>query len=561
MSFFKKTSAAVLASAVMIQGNAFAAINFGGDSVSAYENAYVAPAALKKLVRLDTKVITTLDNAAKKEIAKIRDAGTRKFYSDINASKKSELRSLFSGLRSDIQYEYSAPDAANAKDMVRFAVKGYAEFVKEVRSAAANGSVIAVSTAEKASVEAELVDFQRDLLVKPLREAIDTYAKSDVKETGAWKGSVVSPFGTVNASVDRYTSILSILGVSQEADFVFNSDFDLDLPGATQYDPETYEKIATPTTKLKGSVKIDADVKLVDDYAYVLLRDYNLDVTTSATGSALEEFNAEISKAKTSLELVKGKTVKVAMPKDGSEARPDVVIKKAVEVLDILDGNSLLTPSRKIDEGKFGLSVNARTAAMISNVFGEKLTKGDIRRTDKELATSGLTFTKAGGVSTVRAIDPKGSGEVSMSRDAAGYAFHLDDVEGTSRTVLDVSKTAIKLVSKSKYTDVIGTWNDGATELTVSSNGTEAFKVAGTVTAKKVDVAVAVTGKQVGTVKYEKNGNAYSSDIRFEFDIPEGIMDKSGKVTIVSTESGTIESGAFKIEVPKDVVDVEKLLK
>lgn len=62
-------------------------------------------------------------------------------------------------------------------------------------------------------------------------------------------------------------------------------------------------------------------------------------------------------------------------------------------------------------------------------------------------------------------------------------------------------------------------------------------------------------------MKYAKTGKDYSSDIRFEFEIPAGILDKSGKVVITSAEKGTIESGTFKIEVPKDVIDIEALIK
>lgn len=562
MSFFKKTAAAILASATALQGTAFAAdVGLMPEPASGYAGyEYQAPAALKKLVRLDTKIVNVLDKAAKKELAKIRDPKVKKFYSDLNAAKKSELRSLFAELRSGMRYEFLAPETENAKDMVRFAVKGYSEFIKEIRSAAAKNSIGTVTAEEKAAVEAEVVNFQKDLLVTPLRKAIDTYAKSDVKETGEWKGSFSSPFGTVNASIDKYTSVLSILGLSQEADFVFNSDFDLNLPGPTQYDPETYERVATPSVKLKGAVKIDANVKLVDDYAYVLLRDYSVEATTSATGSAAEEFDSQLAQAKSTLLLMKGKTVKIAMPKDDAKARPDVVIKKATEVLDILAANSLFTPSRKIEEGKFGLSLNAKTAYLVSNVFDEKMTVSDVRKADKEFATAGLTITMKDGVSTIRSIDAGGSGEASMTRDSSGYAFHLDSVEGKSRTVLDVSKTAIKLVTKSKSAEILGTWNDGATSLVVTTMGTEAFKLTGTVTAKKVDVAIAVTGKQVGTVKYEQNDKSYSSDVRFEFEVPAGIADASGKYVITSSETGVLETGTFKIDVPKDVVDIEALM-
>lgn len=54
--------------------------------------------------------------------------------------------------------------------------------------------------------------------------------------------------------------------------------------------------------------------------------------------------------------------------------------------------------------------------------------------------------------------------------------------------------------------------------------------------------------------------NSYFSDIRVDFDIPEGATDRSGKVSLRSSEKGTLEKGTFKIEVPTDVVDLESLL-
>ncbi|MDQ1344361.1 MAG: hypothetical protein QG650_1082, partial [Patescibacteria group bacterium] len=253
MSFFKKTAAAFLVSGIALQTSAFAAIDFGTDTYDGYvqEAPYVAPKELRKLVNLEFKVVSVLDRSAKSAISAIKDQKTRKFYADVNASKKSDLKSLFSELRSGMKYEFMTPETENAKDMLRFAVKGYLEFIKEARSAASGTSV---SASEKASVEAELVNFQRDLLVEPMRGVIDTYAKSDVKETGDWKGSVKTPFGNVNAKIDRYSSILSILGLSQEADFIFSADFDLELPGPTKYDPETYERIESPSVRTKGAV-------------------------------------------------------------------------------------------------------------------------------------------------------------------------------------------------------------------------------------------------------------------------------------------------------------------
>lgn len=124
MSFLKKASAAVLAAAMLGQSQAFATVTLNSIAAdSEYESSYVAPEALKKIVRLDTKVVNLLDKAAKKEIAKIKDAKLRKYYSEVNVTKKNALKSLFSGFRSSMKYEFLAPEVENARDMVKIAVK------------------------------------------------------------------------------------------------------------------------------------------------------------------------------------------------------------------------------------------------------------------------------------------------------------------------------------------------------------------------------------------------------------------------------------------------------
>lgn len=54
--------------------------------------------------------------------------------------------------------------------------------------------------------------------------------------------------------------------------------------------------------------------------------------------------------------------------------------------------------------------------------------------------------------------------------------------------------------------------------------------------------------------------NSYFSDIRVDFEIPEGAADRSGKVLFRSYEKGLLEKGTFKVEIPTDVVDLESLL-
>lgn len=493
MAILKKIFAGAAAVAVVAQslGTAFAYVPEASSYSDGYSHSYKAPSELKKLVGLELKVVSILDRAAKKEIAKIRDAKTKKVYADIHAIKKAELKALFSELRSDMKYEFSTPETENARDMLRMAVKGYLEFLSDVRYATQNGGNI--TDAERWAVEAETVEFQKDLVVDPMNKILDAYARSDVKETGEWNMSFSSPYGNVNASMDRYIGILSILGFSQEIDFVLKSDFDLNLPGPTRYDPETFESLASDPTKITGDVRFDANVKIVDKYAYVLLRDYAIDITVSTGGETTEEFESQIAEAKTMLELIKGKTVKIKMPEDGSSPRPDVVLKKLSAALDVLETESLFTPVRKIGSEKYALGLNGKTVAAIARIFEEKVTLAEWKNTDKELAKSNLSFSRANGSATISASDAKGSGEVAMKRSIDGYSFVLDSVSATNRSKLSISDSAVTFDSKSKDVVVSASWKDsGETEVRVFSMGVETAKLSGILLLEKADFSLSV---------------------------------------------------------------------
>lgn len=562
MAILKKIFAGTAAVAVVAQsfGTASADVSEASPYSDGYSYSYEAPSELKKLVGLELKVVSILDRAAKKEIAKIRDAKTKKAYADVHAAKKAEMKALFSELRSGMKYQFSTPETENARDMLRMAVKGYLEFLSDVRYASQNEG--GVTDAERRAVEAETVEFQKDLVVGPVTKILDAYARSDMKETGEWKMSFDSPYGQVNASMDRYVGILSILGFSQEIDFVLKSDFDLDLPGPTRYDPETFERLASDSTKIKGDVRFDANVKIVDDYAYVLLRDYAIEATVSAGGETAEEFESQIAQAKTMLELVKGKTVKIKMSEDGSSPRPDVVLKKLSAALDVLATESLFSPTRKTGTEKYSLELKAQTVARLANVMEEKITLGELKSANVELAKSNLSFSRANGKSSVSARDPKGSGEASMTRSADGYSFLLDSVGATSRSKFSASDSAVTFDSKSKSASVSASWKDsGATEVRVFAMGTEAARLSGTLLLEKADLSLSVSGKEVASIKYEVSGDSYFSDIRVDFEIPEGATDRSGKVSFRSYEKGLLEKGTFEIKVPTDVVDLESLLK
>ena len=303
-------------------------------------------------------------------------------------------------------------------------------------------------------------------------------------------------------------------------------------------------------------------MKVIDGYAYANLRNYSLNVETSATGSAAEEFNEGLTKTKSVLELAKGKTVKIAMPEENAKTRPEAVLKRLSDTVAVLGTESVFTPSQKIAEGKYALAFNGKTIAKLAAAYDQKLTVKDLNEANKSLSESGFSFQKTADGTIIRASDSEGSGDFSMTRTPASYAMAFRSVTGTSRASFDVSDSEAKFSTVSKTATATGSWKEnGALDVSVKTMGTEVFKVSGTLLLKKADLVFVVSGKEVATVKFAWEGESYYSDIRVDFDIPEGMADRSGKVSIRSFEKGTIEKGDFDIEVPKDVVDIETLMK
>jgi hypothetical protein len=309
MSFIQKTLA--LASAFSMLASATTASALVSDhsfsKSSGYMSTYQPPKELKKLANAEYKVMNAFDVATKKELSKIRDPKLRKQYSDIAKAKRDGMRAVFSDLRSGMKFSFSTPDVQNARDSIKLSAKGTSELLREIREAAkSKTSPLSISTEETAKVESGIVGFQKDLVVMPVRSFLDAYLKDGIKETGDWKASVEVPYGKANFSLERYSSILSMVGFAQEADFVFKADYDLAIPTPTTYDNETFDPIPGGKALVKGSAMFDANVKVIKNKAYVFLRDYSLDASVSGSGtSSADEMKAGLAKAKASLDLFK----------------------------------------------------------------------------------------------------------------------------------------------------------------------------------------------------------------------------------------------------------------
>ncbi len=565
MKLFKRPVAALVAAAVL----AASALPSGASAAYAFESGRPkASKELRALASSEAKVLKALDSAVNAELKKIRDPKTRKTYADLAKTKRAGMKSVFSDIRSEVRHPSYVPvDTGNLRDAVRLSAKSALELADEIRQVAENGSA-AVSESERARVESNVVAFQRELFSSPVRSVLDTYLKDGVKETGDSRFSADTPYGTVNVSVDRYASVLSMVGLAQETDFVISGDFDLQVPGPTRYHEETFEPVSGGTVDIKGSVKFDANVKVVDSTAYVLLRDYALGVSVSGSGSesAQKEIDSNVAQTKAVLDKMKGKTVSIEMPEDefaSSDLTPQEVLAKFREVLSVLDTSSLFTPERKISGSSYALGLNPKTVAKIAAVFGERVSKGEFDRENREVLASGLTYDEFGDTVSISAIDPAGEGTFELSKASDGYSLKLRTLSPRERGLIEITPEGATVRMSESSGSFSADWNRATGALEASAkerDGETLFTVTGTALLNRVDLAVNVGGKTVATLKIAKTGTTTESNLWISFDVPPLPQAQKNSVTITASGKSTLESGSFTVEVPTDSVDIEALI-
>jgi hypothetical protein len=251
------------------------------------------------------------------------------------------------------------------------------------------------------------------------------------------------------------------------------------------------------------------------------------------------------------------------LPEDAADAKPEAVLKKVRDALMVLESGSVFTPVRRMGEGRYALALNGKTVAALAGVFGEKVTKGELNQSNKEILASGLSYSESNGKTVISATDPRGEGTFSVSKEAAGYSLHLETIGRKDRSVFDVTPEGAKLRAKSDGAEVSGSWlrADGALSLIVSENGSSAFEASGTVLLNRIDLAFKLLTKDLGTFKMTRTGQTSSTELSLSFDLPATMSAEMEKVLIKSSQNATFETGTFNVEVPKDAVDIEEILK
>lgn len=207
-----------------------------GYSEDNYASPYESSVKIQKFLRWEGKILDFMTQDYKKTVMKLKNTDAKKAYTEDYAAITNDIKDIFSNAKYDSDYMFDSRLASLKKE-----IQTYKEFRKELISL--NGSTInpfSVPAEEIASVENDIIDLQKTVTAS-LKDAIDNYDKSDLKETGKMEFDTEGSFGKIHISVEKYTSILSILTRSQEAQVTAKGDFTLNMPGNYEYDQTTGE--------------------------------------------------------------------------------------------------------------------------------------------------------------------------------------------------------------------------------------------------------------------------------------------------------------------------------
>lgn len=354
----------------------------------------------------------------KKTVINLKNANAKQAYEEEYLDILNNIKDVFASA----QYSYDSELPIYMANLKK-EINTYKTLRKELVSMKGiTSNPFAIPAQETASVESDIIDFQK-ILTGVMGKALDKYDSSDFKEMGKENISAEGSFGKIDISIEKYTSILSLLTRSQEADMTAKATFTLNLPGSYEYNETTDDYEQTPGKTVSGDLSIDGSMKMIDRDMYLTLRDYSFNIDLPETERvSIDEFLKNLAQ-------YKGKTVKISIPSSESTTKLSSaeMLSQLKKVLMVLDTNSLLTPYKKIGD-TYTLTLKESTIESISTIYDQKMPSADIVQAKKEMRKMPLLYTTASGKSTlfVRINENNANGMASLSKQDGEYSFLLD---------------------------------------------------------------------------------------------------------------------------------------
>ncbi len=512
----------------------------------------------KKLWALSKKLQTYIEKDINKNIVKLKNTQDKANY-------KSELSIISADLQklSNTFAYWSDENYAEYVAQLRNEAKDYIKMKKEL-SAYLGGwaSPFAVSSDEINKVESDILSIQKEV-VSFIKEKMESYSWSSFKETWASKFEVATDFWKVSVSLERYTNIMALVTMSQEADFLIKFNFDLTVPWQSQY--INNKVVAWAPVKVKWDLSFDINAKIIDKDVYLNLKDYSTVITTSLKDA---NFDAQLTEMKQALDSFKWKTVRIVIPEQEniSQMNQAQAIESMKKMLDVINTNSLLTIYKKVD-GWFALKIKTDTILKISEIYGKGTTKSEIEKGLQSMKNP-VIYSSVGWTMTLTEEENFWAGTIKSVLTSKNGKYTFESVwkspsssDGAMTSYLYLERWIVKfnLKTNSQTTDI--DYKDKNLTFDLKA-GVVRINVVWMLSEEKTDLAIKYNDKNIGYVRSSKTWTKQDYDISLTFDIPANTLPaemNSKTVKISFSWNVDLQTWNFTVEKPKSFIELDDI--
>jgi len=508
---------------------------------------------IKKLERLNIQLNDYINKNLKKEIITIKNYDAKQGFNN-------EL-SLVNEIHKDIvnHLEYADDTQYNESlAKIKSQARSYTNIKRDLNNYVNNWiNIFKIETSETTNIENNIINVQTyytDILKKSL-EWIDF--QKDVKQTWDWKFEISSNMWKITFSIDKYTSIFSILTGNQEADY--------DI--AIWFDIKKDETLNIPFDII-GNVNFKINAKIIDKEVYFTLNDYlfNFDWIKDASIQQM------ITTYKTMLEPYKWKTIHIPAETSSGQLKFDSAsqLSNLKSAIDLLTKKSLLTPYKK-NWDWFLLAPNKETVSALVKIYWWEFTEEQYMEMKKTLNNYPLLYVDNNWSAKITSSvnDKWNQYNLTIEKKWVDYSIELSSKKTTYwkevQLYLYLQKDNYKfdVISKeatfqfslvNKIFDML--FDMPKFNMTIKWNSDN----------ESCDLKMTINSQEIWTIKSSKDSKGnYTYDIRLKIadfskiypEISSEFKDKFLEINIVWKY--LIEKWEFKIEKPASFIELEDI--
>lgn len=513
-------------------------------SMSPYGTSYTPPAKIQRLMRLEPTLMKYIDRMSSPKIFALDDLHLRKIYLFELSLQKEQLEDTFS----QMEYAYSDSQYTDYLQEIRTSAMAIRDILKEVQKVSSDKSnPFAINTTERSAVEADILTTQKDL-VGYLKEMLQMYDGQDIKQTNPSIFHFESEMGTVDVNLEKNTSILSWVTGNNEADIKLTTTVDLKIPDDYNFD-ENGNYTPGAYRSVKWSLMFDGNMKTIDDEMYMTLNDYALELSGD-----MGDMSSKINEAKTLIDSIKGKTVRIELPENYGQPSAGKIITTMKTILDVLEEKPLLTPY-KVWNGQYALEPKKSTLEAIWVAIETPLPASEFNDIRKEFHLHPVWYRDIdnGYEYMIRVNDDGTTGDVKLYSINEAYTFtsELTNKRGNKMSA-KIQNGYLDFDMDDTAGEIHILWMDKNLDLKASWEG-QVFSITGPLSTENTNLTISFNNETIGTIKATGTTTHSDYEINLGFNLPS-----PWKFSVKGTMD--IEHGTFTIEKPTNAIDATSLM-